>query len=164
MIDELEYMENRKKEYRMNQFKKDLLRGKAGEKLVADQLTAQGVTVVVNNDTNYRDLTCEYNGKRFTVEVKTDEMSERTGNLFLEIKAVNDCAADFVAYVSGENVFICPSSDLKTMVNRCIKEAVQVNQDKVGSLVEYYGIKLNIKYYVHPYWLALDEVLNHWIK
>lgn len=62
--------------------------GEAGEKRVISMFTAMGIKAEKNEDKATRadyDLICEYDGEKFTAEVKYDVMSEKTGNVAFEI-------------------------------------------------------------------------------
>lgn len=68
-------------------FAKDRVRGLRGERLVAKTLENDGIKCEINedNETNiYYDIECKMGRVKFTVEVKSDYMAERTGNLAIE--------------------------------------------------------------------------------
>ena len=100
----------------MENFEKDLARGKAGEALVAAALAARGHTVKdLSDDWNYRRIDIDFmltspSGSVATLEVKTDDASERTGNIFIEYSNIHNkshnyggwysyCEADYLAFV-----------------------------------------------------------------
>ena len=104
----------------MENFNHDLERGKAGEALVAAALTARGHIVKdLSDDWNYRRIDIDMlltspTGDTTTLEVKTDDASERTGNVFIEYANIhnkshnyggwyNYCEADFLAFVQQNN-------------------------------------------------------------
>lgn len=67
---------------------KSLKVGNIGENRVISMLRALGIIVSKNEDKDTRafyDLICEYDGVKFTCEVKFDVMSEKTGNVAIEI-------------------------------------------------------------------------------
>lgn len=68
-------------------FAYDMARGKRGEKLVVSILEFGGIECKINEDkeTNvYYDIECKAGRDKFKVEVKSDYMAERTGNLAIE--------------------------------------------------------------------------------
>lgn len=100
----------------MDDFNKDLERGKVGEKLVAAALTARGHTVTdLSDNWEYRRKDIDFlltsaSGQQTYLEVKTDDRSEQTGNLFIEYSNSNNvkhnyqgwycyCEATFLAFV-----------------------------------------------------------------
>lgn len=97
-------------------FKKDVERGKVGEELVAAALAARGHKVDnVSDDWEYRRIDIDLlltsaSGSFTTLEVKTDDASERTGNVFVEYANQNNynhnyqgwycyCQATYIAFV-----------------------------------------------------------------
>lgn len=100
----------------MEDFNKDLQRGKEGEALVAAALAARGHTVTdLSDDWTYRRIDIDFRltspiGATTTLEVKTDDASERTGNVFIEYSNIHNkshnyngwyyyCEADYLAFV-----------------------------------------------------------------
>lgn len=100
----------------MDDFYLDLQRGKRGEKLVIDALTARGHKVDdVSDNWKYRrndiDLLLENKQKQTaTLEIKNDQKSEYTGNVFIETYNSNNqshsykgwffyCRADFICFL-----------------------------------------------------------------
>lgn len=68
-------------------FAVDRVRGLRGEELVVKTLQIDGIECDINEDkdTNiYYDIACKMGRKKFTVEVKSDYMAEKTGNLAIE--------------------------------------------------------------------------------
>lgn len=80
----------------MENFNKDLERGKVGESLVAAALTARGHTVTdLSDDWYYRRIDIDFlltsaTGSTTTLEVKTDDASVRTGNVFIEYANIHN--------------------------------------------------------------------------
>lgn len=67
---------------------KSLKIGGIGEDRVINMLRSVGITTSKNDDKETRefyDLACEYDGVNFTCEVKFDVMSEKTGNVAIEV-------------------------------------------------------------------------------
>lgn len=64
-------------------FKKDLIIGEDGEKVVLDDLIALGASYDSNNKTNSHDLVITFRGKSVSYECKTDVYDD-TGNMFIE--------------------------------------------------------------------------------
>ena len=102
----------------MNNFYKDLEKGKIGEVLAAQALTARGHIVEdVSDDWKYRRADIDFlltnkQGQKTTLEVKTDAASENTGNFFIEYYNSNNkshsydgwlnyCAAE---YITGDGI------------------------------------------------------------
>lgn len=100
----------------MEDFNKDLARGKVGEALVASALAARGHKVKdLSDDWEYRRIDIDFMltsaiGDTCTLEVKTDDASERTGNVFIEYANTHNkshnydgwyyyCRADYLAFV-----------------------------------------------------------------
>ena len=100
----------------MENFNHDLERGKAGEALVATALTARGHIVEdVSDNWDYRRIDIDFlltsaTGDTTTLEVKTDDKSELTGNVFIEYSNIHNkshnyngwyyyCEADYLAFV-----------------------------------------------------------------
>lgn len=62
--------------------------GEVGENRVISMLRSLGISVTKNEDKETRefyDLNCEYKDVKFTCEVKFDVMSEKTGNVAIEV-------------------------------------------------------------------------------
>lgn len=117
-------------------FNKDLERGKVGEALVANALTARGHLVEnVSDDWNYRRIDIDLlltsaTGSTTTLEVKTEDASERTGNVFVEYANQNNkshnyqgwycfCEAEYIAFVqqNKHKAHIVSRYDLINKVN-----------------------------------------------
>ena len=106
---------------KQDDFYKDLSRGKRGEKLMFDALTARGHTVEDlrdNAEARSKDIDFRVFNKNSstmtTLEVKTDERSEETGNLFIEYSNTNNrshnykgwyyyCEAEYIAFIQEHN-------------------------------------------------------------
>lgn len=63
-----------------------MARGKRGEKLVASVLEFGGIECEINDSSTniYYDISCKMGRKKFKVEVKSDYMAAKTGNLAIE--------------------------------------------------------------------------------
>jgi len=98
----------------MDDFLKDLQRGKQGEAAVITALAARGHIITdVSDIREYQrkdiDLIVSNNGASTTLEIKTDTASENTGNLFIEYTNLNNrshsykgwycyCEADYMCF------------------------------------------------------------------
>ena len=120
----------------MNTFYEDLERGKRGEKLVYDALTARGNKVTDLRDDeaarwNDIDFALEKDGKKTTLEVKTDFRSEETGNLFIEYENSNNqkhkykgwycyCKAEYLCFVqeTARKAYIVLFDELKQTIKK----------------------------------------------
>ena len=104
----------------MDDFYTDLKRGKKGEKLVIAALEARGHIVSdVSDNWDYRRndidlLLVNKQKQQTTLEVKNDQRSETTGNLFIETYNSNNqshsykgwffyCAADYLCFLQEGN-------------------------------------------------------------
>ena len=68
-------------------FAYDMARGKRGEDLVASILEFGGIECTLNDDVKKNidyDILCKIGKRKFKVEVKSDYMAEKTGNLAIE--------------------------------------------------------------------------------
>src|SRR6266851_5384249 len=81
------------------QFIQDRERGKPGQQYVAEMLRSWGHEVEEVPDGYFPgyDLKLKIGG---TIEVKHDYLSEKTGNVFLELEALNHSQADWLAIVT----------------------------------------------------------------
>lgn len=110
----------------------DNMRGKVGERKVIAVLEGADIECEMNSDkaTNlYHDIACHIGEKEFHVEVKTDYMAQKTGNIAIEYYNSNKDAtsgifateADIWAHClkDGDNmtVWITPVEKLKNFVN-----------------------------------------------
>ena len=120
----------------MNDFYDDLARGKRGEKLVYDALTARGSIITdLRDDREARfndiDFLLEKDGKTTTLEVKTDFRSEETGNLFIEYENSNNkshkykgwycyCKAQYLCFVqeTARKAYIVLFDELKQTLKK----------------------------------------------
>lgn len=120
----------------MNTFYDDLERGKRGEKLVYDALTARGSIVTdLRDDEEARfndiDFLLEKDGQTTTLEVKTDFRSEETGNLFIEYENSNNkrhkykgwycyCKAQYLCFVqeTARKAYIVLFDELKQTLKK----------------------------------------------
>jgi hypothetical protein len=120
----------------MNDFYDDLARGKRGEKLVYDALTARGSIITdLRDDMEARwndiDFLLEKDGKQTTLEVKTDYASERTGNFFIEYENRNNkkhnyfgwyryCKAEYLCFVQegARKAYIVLLDELKQTIKK----------------------------------------------
>ena len=120
----------------MNTFYDDLERGKRGEKLVYDALTARGSIITdLRDDLEARwndiDFLLEKDGKQTTLEVKTDFKSETTGNFFIEYENRNNkkhnycgwycyCKAQYICFVQEEakKAYIVLLDELKQTIKQ----------------------------------------------
>ena len=103
-----------------NDFYNDIRRGKVGEKLFADAYAAAGNKVEdVSDNIDYRRRDIDFivsnkRGQQTTIEIKTDEASEYTGNVFVEYANNNNkshdylgwlmyCEAEYIGFVQPHN-------------------------------------------------------------
>lgn len=103
-----------------NDFYNDVRRGKVGERLFADAYARAGHKVEdVSNITDYRRRDIDFivsnkSGQTTTIEIKTDEASEYTGNVFVEYFNSNNesrdylgwlmyCEAEYIGFVQPHN-------------------------------------------------------------
>src|SRR4051812_8212245 len=70
-------------------FERDLIVGQEGERRVATRILTRiaGSKYIDSNHNSAGDLVMEIYGKRMLVEVKTDLMSEQTGNIAIEYES-----------------------------------------------------------------------------
>lgn len=129
-------------------FVEDLANGKAREKYIGEIISAAGFSYEENNDSDY-DLKfrASKRSKPFTVEVKFDKMSEKTGNIAIEYynpKAGKDSGiasskADIWVYVlPDQSAWAVNLLELQCYVleNKPIKN-VKLGGDKNASLYLY---------------------------
>lgn len=112
--------------------------GKIGEKLVHTHLIKLGYKVTdVSHLWDYRnkdiDFIAEINGREYTIEVKCDEITERTGNIFYEtisntttntLGCMVKTKADYIFYVlkhKGKAIII-KTEEYKKWFNENMKE------------------------------------------
>ena len=103
-----------------NDFYNDIRRGKVGEKLFADAYARAGHKVEdVSDNLDYRRRDIDFivsnkRGQTTTIEIKTDEASEYTGNVFVEYANINNkshdylgwlmyCEAEYIGFVQPHN-------------------------------------------------------------
>ena len=124
----------------MNTFYNDKARGKRGEKLVYDALTAKGHTLIdLTEDPVAQEKDIDFEviqkcGYHTTLEVKSDFASERTENLFIEMENMNPRAkkragwyyytqCEYICFVqeTARKAYIVLFDDLKKALktNRC---------------------------------------------
>lgn len=114
--------------------------GKAGEAIAAGVLERCGCIVSnVGSEKQRKDLECSLNGNTFTVEVKNDLESLRTGNFFFELKSVAETTADFMCFIQGTECHFFRTIDAKKVLTLSGYKTLNVNQSKVGSRVPYNG-------------------------
>lgn len=98
----------------MNTFHKDLKTGKKGETAAAAALAERGWrTTDLSDSPQYQkqdiDFRAEKDNINLTVEVKTDSVINRTGNMFIETRQGNHdgwyhyCKADIIFYIDSTN-------------------------------------------------------------
>ena len=128
--------------------------GKVGEKLFKQLMENRKHTVVdVSGNPDYWSKDIDFiltspTGERTTVEVKWDDVINRTGNLYLEITNVNSkqwngegwykhCEAEYLAYGNARaNLFyIIPFQQLKDRVQQLPRKTGRCDDDSVGLLV-----------------------------
>jgi hypothetical protein len=80
------------------QFQIDKVRGNEGQSYVRDMLRSWDLKVEEAPDKWFPDYDLKANGK--TIEVKTDLMASKTGNLCLELEALDHSKADLLAIVT----------------------------------------------------------------
>lgn len=80
------------------QFQVDNQRGLEGQNYVRDLIRSWGQKVEEAPDKWFPDYDLKTNGK--TIEVKTDLMASKTGNLALELEALDHSKADLLAIVT----------------------------------------------------------------
>lgn len=112
----------------MANFMKSKSLGSFGERTVHNYLTLAGIECEFNKDKDKRseyDLLCRIGKKEFTIEVKLDLMSSRTGNLAIEYQNEKTglpsglliSKADVWAILTRDEenwvVFLCKTADLK---------------------------------------------------
>lgn len=121
----------------MNTFYSDKARGKRGEKLVYDALTARGHKLTdLSEDPQAQkkdiDFFVEHKcGQSTTLEVKSDFRSESTGNLFIEYENRNNvtrkgkgwyyyCEAEYICFAQENNrkAFIVLLDELKQTIKK----------------------------------------------
>ena len=79
------------------QFQTDKKRGEEGQSYVRDLIRSWGQTVEEAPDKWFPDYDLSVNGK--TIEVKTDYYASKSGNICLEIEALDHSKADLLAIV-----------------------------------------------------------------
>ena len=117
-------------------FYNDLERGKIGEQLVYNALTAKKHNITdLRNDIEARfndiDFALEKNGLKTTLEIKTDHRSEDTGNFFIEYQNRNNkkhnykgwyryCKAEFICFVqeTARKAYIVSLDELKETLKK----------------------------------------------
>lgn len=60
-------------------------------------------------------------GKEHTWEVKHDLMSEKTGNIYLELEALSHSHAEWLAIVTARTIYLLPLSEAKKIANQSKK-------------------------------------------
>jgi len=108
-------------------FRKELIEGEEGERIVLTDLESMGGTFISDNKDNRYDLLISKNGKEITYEIKTDVLcspSYDTGNIFLEYECrgktsgIMVCQADwFVTYFKHFNeLWYIKTKDLLNLI------------------------------------------------
>lgn len=137
----------------MSDFYNDLYRGKKGEQLVYDALTARKHTVIdLRNDSEARWNDIDFrviqkSGNITTLEVKTDFKSESTGNFFIEYENRNNkkhkyygwyrfCKAEWICFVQDNirKAYLVSFDELKQLIKKN-PFRVANGEDAVGFLV-----------------------------
>jgi hypothetical protein len=85
-------------------------RGRVGQKLLVDILSAWNLDPEEIEDGYFPDWDIRINTGK-TIEVKTDFLSEKTGNILLELDALDHSKADILAYCYGTKVIYMLSLD-----------------------------------------------------
>lgn len=142
-------------------FQDSLKVGNEGEKKVIELLKEHDC-VVTDLRTNHDgcDLKASYEGWPFTLEVKNDVRSLETGNLFLELKAIENCTAEFMCFVSGDKFLFFPTSRLKYLITIEDVRTYTVEQEKVGSKVPYHGKLMRLNQCMS---LTLNQILSQFV-
>lgn len=112
----------------MEQFYKDLAFGQEGEKRVATLLESRGATNIYFNQDKLYDLRyTTKEGVEETMEVKTDRMFFKTGNVAIEIKSrgkpsgIASSQATGWVYLLGEKMYHITTPDLRTRLEELHK-------------------------------------------
>jgi hypothetical protein len=82
------------------QFLRNRQRGKTGQQLLTDILSAWNLEPELVADGYFPDYDIKIN-TGITIEVKTDYKAHLTGNICLELEALNHSKADILAYTYG---------------------------------------------------------------
>ena len=95
------------------QFLSDRRRGKVAQEIVAAKLRDKGYTVQIVKDGYFPDydLIAEKGSIRFTGEVKQDYRASDTGNICLEIPALQHSKASILFLLADQKVFMSPLSE-----------------------------------------------------
>lgn len=142
-------------------FNKSLEIGSEGEKKVIALLEEHDCEVSdLRSNHDGCDLKASYEGWPFTLEVKNDVRSLETGNLFLELKAIENCSAEFMCYVSGDKFLFFPTSRLRHLITIEDVKTYSVEQGKVGSKVKYEGKLMRLNQCMS---LTLNQILSQFV-
>ncbi len=126
--------------------------GRDGEEIVKKVLNKFGIDCEINEDYSKRydyDILSEYKKQKISYEVKYDYMSEKTGNLAIEINnckvdrpsGINVTAADFWAHVIKKGktptVWLCKVSELKEFIknNKAFRKVFQAGDGNADLLL-----------------------------
>lgn len=113
----------------MRNIQGDLAKGKEGEKMALHQFTRCGATGGLNDDKETRyeyDIYFELNEKKWTVEVKYDQMANKTGNIAVETfnpklgktSGIARTKADLWMHILSESeVYLARVEDLKKFIS-----------------------------------------------
>lgn len=127
-----------------NDFYNDIRRGKVGEKLFADAYAAAGKKVEdVSNLIDYRRRDIDFivsnkRGQTTTIEIKTDEASEYTGNVFVEYANINNKSHNYLGwlmYCEAEYIGFIQPNNKKAMIVSLdeLKKNIQENNYRIAS-------------------------------
>ncbi len=117
------------------QFQVDIQRGLEGQNFVRDMLRSWGQVVEEAPDRWFPDYDLKTNGK--TIEVKTDLMASRTGNLALELEALDHSKADLLAIVTENprTVYFSPLAAVREFAHQWHKTVRGGEYDGLLALV-----------------------------
>lgn len=132
-------------------FKKDIVVGEEGEKIVSEWLcTSYNGKLLSDNKTNSHDIIIQFPRKTLSFEIKTDVFVSKhydTGNMFIEYESRNKpsgisvCKADyFITYFKYLNeVWMIKTKDLRNLINnathRIFKNAGDKGSNTHGYLI-----------------------------
>lgn len=118
-------------------FKKDLVIGHRGEKIILEDLKQMGAVPISINDTKTHDLVVKWNDKVYKVECKTD-VYKNTCNLFLETKCrgkdsgINATTADLFAtyFYNDSEIWYIKTEALKRLMQNHDHKKIYMGGDK----------------------------------
>lgn len=127
-----------------NDFYNDVRRGKVGEKLFYDAYARAGHKVEdVSDNLDYRRRDIDFivsnkRGQTTTIEIKTDEASEYTGNVFVEYFNSNNESRDYLGwlmYCEAEYIGFIQPNNKKAMIVSFdeLKKNIQENSYRIAS-------------------------------